>query len=418
VIPTQPEDHHGEDLVICPVCQTIHARVPLEKGIRARCSHCGTILYRNDPYYLDRTLALTVTGIILFIAANLFPLVQINLFGNAQFVNIPIAIAQLLGNGFYLVGLGITLLVLVIPILVMGSYAVVLVLLQQRRGRWMVRNLLVLLSNLLPWSMVDVFVISILVALVKLTGEVSIHLGVSFWALSLYVGVDLYLTKVSRLGSLWEIFDRTYESRPKTLLSQGSVRCPVCEAVNPDMGGDERCVRCGSRIYPAPRVSLGRSWAFLVTAMILYLPANYYPVLELKNVLYQGGNTIIGGVIQLWDQGSYVIALIILVSSVFIPILKFILLLYLFVSVRYPVAVSKQVRHRLHSVIEVIGPWSMIDVFVVSILAGLVKYESFNIVAGQGAAVYVLMVFFTMLSALSFDPRLIQEKPRNPQEVS
>jgi paraquat-inducible protein A len=140
-------------------------------------------------------------------------------------------------------------------------------------------------------------------------------------------------------------------------------------------------------------------------------------VLELKNVLYEGGNTIIGGVIQLWDQGSYVIALIILVSSVFIPILKFILLLYLFISVRYPVAVSKQVRHRLHAVIEVIGPWSMIDVFVVSILTGLVKYDSFNIVAGRGAAVYVLMVFFTMLSALSFDPRLIQENPRNPQEV-
>jgi paraquat-inducible protein A len=389
----------------------------LEKGIRARCSHCGTILYRNDPYYLDRTLALTVTGIILFIAANLFPLVRIDLFGNAQFVNIPIAIAQLLGNGFYLVGMGITLLVLVIPILVMGSYAVVLILLEQRRGRWIVRNLLVLLSKLLPWSMMDVFVISILVALVKLTGEVNIHLGVSFWALSLYVAVELYLTRVSRLGSLWEIYDRVYEIRPKTPLGKRSIRCPVCEAVNPDLGGDERCVRCGSRIYPAPRVSLGRSWAFLVTAMILYFPANYYPVLELKNVLYEGGNTIIGGVIQLWDQGSYVIALIILVSSVFIPILKFILLLYLFISVRYPVAVSKQVRHRLHAVIEVIGPWSMIDVFVVSILTGLVKYDSFNIVAGRGATVYVLMVFFTMLSALSFDPRLIQENPRNPQEV-
>ena len=414
---TSSQHYHGEELVICPACQTIHQRVPLEKGVRARCSHCGTILYRNDPHYLNRTLAVAVTGIILFIAANLFPLVQIELFGHAQFVNIPIAITQLLGNGYYLVGIGITLLVLVIPILVMGSYTVALVLLQQRRGKRVVRDLLVLLSKLLPWSMVDVFVISILVALVKLTGEVSIHLGVSFWALSLYVGVDLYLTKASRLGFLWEIYDRVYGVRPETPLSEAKIRCPVCEAVNPDQGGDERCVRCGSRIYPTPRVSLGRSWAFLITAMILYLPANYYPVLELKNVLYQGGNTIIGGVIQLWDQGSYVIALIILVSSVFIPILKFILLLYLFLSVRYPVAVSKEIRHRLHAIIEVIGPWSMIDVFVVSILAGLVKYESFNIVAGQGAAVYVLMVFFTMLSALAFDPRLIREKTRNPKEV-
>lgn len=191
------------------------------------------------------------------------------------------------------------------------------------------------------------------------------------------------------------------------------IRCPVCEAVNVDHGGSIRCHRCDSHIYREPKHGIGRTWALLLTAMILYLPANFYPVLQVKNMLgSSSGNTIIGGVILLWDQGSYPIALIILVASVFVPILKFVLLLYLLISVRHPVSDSKALRHKLYYLTEIIGPWSMIDVFVVSILTGLVKFDSFKILAGPGATAFVLMVFFTMLAALSFDPRLIREYPR------
>jgi len=103
--------------------------------------------------------------------------------------------------------------------------------------------------------------------------------------------------------------------------------------------------------------------------------------------------------------------LIILIASVFVPILKFVLLLYLLISVHYPVSESKALRHKLYYLTEMIGPWSMIDVFVVSILVGLVKFDTFTILAGPGATAFVLMVFFTMLAALSFDPRLIREHP-------
>ena len=190
------------------------------------------------------------------------------------------------------------------------------------------------------------------------------------------------------------------------------IRCPVCEAVNVDDGGAIQCHRCDSRIYREPKHGLGRTWALLLTAMIFYLPANLYPVLQVKNLFGgQSSNTIIGGVILLWDQGSYPIALIILAASVFIPILKFVLLIYLLISVRYSVSGGKALRHRLYAFIEIIGPWSMVDMFVVSILMGLVKFDSFKILTGSGATAFVLMVFFTMLAALSFDSRLIREHP-------
>ncbi len=190
------------------------------------------------------------------------------------------------------------------------------------------------------------------------------------------------------------------------------IRCPICEAVNVDNGGEIYCHRCDSRIYREPKYGLSRTWALLITAMILYIPANFFPVLETQTIFSSSQNTIIGGIIALWDEGSYIVALIILVSSVFVPILKFILLIYLLLSVRHPVSESKETRYKLYFLTEIIGSWSMVDVFVVSILTGLVKYSNFKIMAGTGATAFVLMVFFTMLAAFSFDTRFIQENDK------
>ena len=200
------------------------------------------------------------------------------------------------------------------------------------------------------------------------------------------------------------------------------IRCPICEAVNYDMDeGEIHCHRCGSRIYRHPKISTQRTWAYLLTALLLYIPANVLPVMQVNLFTSHIEKTIIGGVILLWDEGSQVVAAIILIASVFVPILKFILLLYLLISVRYPVSETKAIRHRLYALTEVIGPWSMIDIFVVSILAGLVQFGHFKIIAGSGATAFVLMVFFTMLSALSFDMRLIKDhtqKSNTPKKES
>jgi len=429
------ENQRLDHLVICPQCHTLYEKVPLPPGQRAKCRVCGTVLYRHDPRYLDRALALSITGILLFLIANLFPLVKIDMLGHKQYVSIFEALYQLYASGFYIVTMAVAFMVLIIPILVMVDYTVVAFLMRQRRAGKVVRDLLVLLAHLLPWSMVDIFAVSILVALVKLRDEVSIYFGLSFWALIAYVMIDIYLTKAKRLGHLWELYYYFYQKErvpagrdPSSQEEDGShtattdtpdaldtgetpdvIRCPVCEAVNYAQNDPIVCHRCGSNIYRNSREGVSRTWALLLTAMLLYFPANLYPILEIKSLFGHSSNTIIGGVIALWDDGSYPVALIIFLASVLVPILKFILLLYLLISIRYPVAESKSARHRLFTFIEIIGPWSMVDVFVVTILTGLVKYDSFKIIAGPGATAFVLMVFFTMLAALSFDPRWIKD---------
>ncbi len=189
------------------------------------------------------------------------------------------------------------------------------------------------------------------------------------------------------------------------------LRCPVCEAVNRDREGDIYCHRCHSRIFRNPKLTTSKAWAFLITALILYIPANLYPILVNEQFVSKEGNTIIGGIILLWEEGSYPIALIILVASVLVPILKFIVLIYLLISAHFKKhRYTKVDQHKLHYMTEIIGPWSMVDVFVVAILTGLVHIGSIRVIAGPGATAFVLMVLFTMFAALSIDTRLFKER--------
>ncbi|HFU77611.1 MAG TPA: paraquat-inducible membrane protein A [Epsilonproteobacteria bacterium] len=188
------------------------------------------------------------------------------------------------------------------------------------------------------------------------------------------------------------------------------IRCPICEAVNLDKGKENICRRCGSAIYKHKHFSTEKSWAYLITAIIAYIPANLYPMLITKQFGSMEGSTILGGVVLLWEHGSYPIAAIIFVASILIPVLKFLVLIYLLISVKYPIGKDKKVnKHKLYYMTEAVGPWSMIDVFVVAILAALIHLANVEIVAGTAATAFATSVFFTLLAAHAFDERLIKE---------
>jgi paraquat-inducible protein A len=188
------------------------------------------------------------------------------------------------------------------------------------------------------------------------------------------------------------------------------IPCPVCSAVNIDKGKENSCRRCGSAIYHHNHFSTEKSWAFLITAVIAYIPANLYPILITNQFGAQEGSTIIEGVILLWEHGSYPISLIIFFASIMIPVIKFLILFYLLISVKYPIGKDRKVnKHKLYYMTEVVGPWSMIDVFVVAILAALIHLSSVSIVAGTAATAFAISVFFTLLAAHAFDETLIKE---------
>lgn len=190
----------------------------------------------------------------------------------------------------------------------------------------------------------------------------------------------------------------------------GLLGCRGCGRVWPE--DTSLCARCGARLVPPDRRGLQAVWAWLLAGMIFYIPANTMPMMTTSSLGGLGGGgdaTIIGGVLQLIHYGDWWIALVIFVASVMVPIGKFIAIIWLAMVAGKPATVE-EAHNRLHiyEVVEFIGRWSMIDVFVVAILSALVQLGFVvSIKPGPAAASFALSVAFTMLSALSFDPRLI-----------
>jgi paraquat-inducible protein A len=169
------------------------------------------------------------------------------------------------------------------------------------------------------------------------------------------------------------------------------------------------CPRCGVRVRERSRHSLQTTSALLVAALALYWPANTLPIMNTRAALETRSDTIISGIFGLVDTGSWVLALIVFVASVLVPLLKIGVLAYLVLTVRAR-AGHRELRTRLYRLIELVGRWSMLDVFVVALLAALVQLgPAAEISAGPGAVAFGAVVWLTLWATQAFDPRLIWE---------
>lgn len=186
--------------------------------------------------------------------------------------------------------------------------------------------------------------------------------------------------------------------------ARGLAVCHVCGLAAPVDEG--HCPRCHSRLHLRNRESLQRTWAFTFAAFLLYFPANLLPILRLESFAGTQSSTIMSGVIQFWQEEDYPVAIIIFVASVLIPVLKIIAIICLCLAARG--GQSPRNMTRLYRVTEFVGRWSMVDVFVVAVLVGVVQLGStISIHPGAGAVSFAAVVVLTMFAAMSFDPRLI-----------
>ena len=192
-----------DNYIICHQCSTLHEEVPIKDGSKACCSECGGLLYSHDSRLASHGLALSITGLIFFILANSFPLIQMDILGTEQFITLPKTIYSLLDSGFYLVGFLCLFLIFIFPLMIFLINIVLFLLLKMERGVKTTKELMILLAHIIPWNMADIFLISILVALVKLIAFGQVHIGISFWALMIFVLIDVYITKRIRLVDIW-----------------------------------------------------------------------------------------------------------------------------------------------------------------------------------------------------------------------
>lgn len=196
-----------------------------------------------------------------------------------------------------------------------------------------------------------------------------------------------------------------------TAREAGLIACRRCGQVHDRHAAE--CTRCHATLHSRAPDSLQKVWAWLVAGMILFVPANVYPMLITNTLVENSESTIIGGVVELVEYESYGIAAVVFVASIIIPLGKFFVIGYLAISVQRQSKLNMHQRLHLFEAVEFIGRWSMIDVFVVAILSALVQLDTVaSINPGIAAFSFALSVVFTMLSAQCFDPRLIWDADR------
>jgi paraquat-inducible protein A len=402
-------------LTLCPECDLLQQSPPLPAGGSAHCRRCGHVLHRDRPNSVDRTLALTVTGLVLFAIANAFPFLSFEMQGQVTETTLMTGVHDLAAQGKG----EVAAVVFFTSVLAPGLQLVLLlmVLLPLKLGgrlppgfptlfRWF--------KSLVPWGMMDVFMIGILVSVVKLTDMANIVPGLSLFAFVVLIFVLAAAQAALDPDAVWERVPLTPDVRRPPDRAEPVVGCDVCELLVPvraadvDQRGRPRCPRCTDVLHRRKPRSLQRTWALVIAASLLYLPANLYPVMSVTSLGQTQADTILSGVLFLLHHGMWPLAIIVFTASIFVPLLKLLILVFLLVSVQLRSQWRPRERTRLYRITEAIGRWSMVDVYVVTILVALVRLGNLaSIEARAGAVFFCAVVILTMLAAMSFDPRLI-----------
>ena len=405
-------------LTQCLECDLLQRNPPLPPGASLRCGRCGALLHRHRPYSLERTLALTLAGLILFLVANSFPFLALELRGQVRATNLATGVLDLYREGMW----GLAGTVLFTSILAPGLQLclLLLVLVPLRRGRLPAGfgRLFRQVKTLTPWGMMDVFMLGILVSTVKLADLAAIIPGPGLYAFALLILVLAAAQASLDPDIVWSSLPPRASARPPIHPGEPTLACPACELVSPrdltpDQWGRRRCPRCGASLHHRKPRSLQRTSALLIAATLLYIPANLLPIMQTTSMGRVQSDTIMSGALYLLQSGMWPLALVVFVASIFVPLLKILILALLLVSIRWRWTWRPRDRTRLYRILELVGRWSMVDIFVVTILVALVQLGNVaNVVAQPGAVFFAAVVVLTMLAAMSFDPRLIWDTQR------
>ena len=205
-----------------------------------------------------------------------------------------------------------------------------------------------------------------------------------------------------------------------TALNNGLCACSVCGLVSrytedaDHLNLTQHCTRCHSVLRSRKKNSIARSWAFLITAYLLYIPANILPIMDTNSLFDAQRDTIMSGIIYLWHSGAWGLAAVVFLASIVTPLFKMTALTYLLISLKFQTNVQAKSRAKLFNFLHMIGRWSMLDIFVVAILVTLVNIQSLTVIkASPGAVAFAAVVILSMLAVESFDVRLIWDNDRS-----
>lgn len=405
-------------LMACHECDLLHRIADMEDGYKAYCARCGAFLYQRTSGSMDRVLALCLSALFLVMAANAFPFMSLEIGGRVEVNYLFTGAIALYRSGMGEVGLLVFLTSVLFPVIISAGMLYILLPLKCGHHPPAMAQVYRLVKAVAPWSLVSVFMLGVLLSLVKLLDMANIIPGISLYA---FIGLIVVLAAAQSNfdpSVVWPDMPLGTDGYKKggSALENGLISCHTCALLVPK-GVDNRpsgsCPRCGSPLHGRKTNSITRTWALILSAGMLFVPANIYPVMTVIQLGQGHPNTILSGVIHLAEEGMWVLSMIIFFASVMVPVLKLMILSFLLISVTGQSTWRLRDRTLLFRATEVIGAWSMVDIYVVAILVGLVNLGNLSTIRpGIGVAFFGAVVVITMFAAHSFDPRLIWDNAK------
>jgi paraquat-inducible protein A len=374
-------------------------------------------LRRGRPRGAAFALPLALAALPLLPLAFLTPLIHLSLLGRGISAALTTGPALLDAEGWLPLAAVVLLTACLLPGLrLLGLTVVLLGLRRAHPRRRLLRPLFRATEHLRPWAMVEVYLLGFFVAYSKLIDLARVHVELAGYALAALMLVMALIDEVLDPTRLWEQMAPPASAAPPPEIAQagasqssarGLIGCLCCGLLCEGAPGAP-CPRCGSRLHARKRQSFWRSLALVLAAVLLYIPANLLPIMTVDYYGQGIPNTILSGVEELAASGMWPLAILVFFASITVPVLKLLGLGVLLASTRGGATRRLLDRARLYRLIDAIGRWSMIDVFMLSILVGVVQLGLLaTVTPGAGAVAFAGVVILTMLASQSFDPRLM-----------
>ena len=392
----------------CGECDAVVSVVfPLPQDKHAECPRCHHILTTTNRWSLHRCAMIALSILILMPFALGFPLLSIDLLGTKIDASVWKGIWQIATAGYTYTGF----LIFICAVLMPTSFAILVLMLWFSKLLGIrPRNVLLFLSYIKPWVMFDVYLVALGVSMFKVREYATLEINVYLIAFVFTALLTTLLFIKLNLNELWNDF---YPEKQQIDANDKVRLCTACnytfaEQKTKHEHGHSICPRCVSYLDTSDAIKLQRTWAALIAGIIMLFPANLLPIsgVYLTGTLSQ--DTLISGVISFIEMKSYFVAFVVFFASIFVPISKIFIMLYLLASVHFKWRHSIKWQMRLLHIVHFVGRWSMLDLFVLALMMSLVtRGQIINFTVGPAAFYFGAAVFLTMISTAQFDSRLI-----------
>ena len=379
------------------------------EGMRcAACARCGTVLWRRRSDPIERALAMVVAALVCYLLMVSTPLIGVDVAGREIFSRVTSLPKGFDKQGMPLLALLVLATIIAAPLVRIAATILVLGGVREQPARpALIARIARWRDWVGPWSMPEVFLLGVFVAYTRIGALAPAQPGVALFALGALVAAKIASDMLLDEYVVWERI-KPAAAASSAAPDRSPLSCSSCGLLEDMDKEGTACSRCAATLHRRHPRSLASTWAYLAAAAALYAPANFLPIMTITRYARSQDYTILGGVGELVTGGQWPLALLVFAASVCVPLFKIIGLLVMLISTHRGAPGHLRDRTWLYRVIEAIGRWSMIDVFMIAILTALVQMGQIaTVIPRAGAPCFAAVVVLTMLSASSFDPRLM-----------